>query len=177
MMGGDAGVKSKINHGSEFWFSVTFKTTEDENILENNVIPTDQLQNILKAASKLNTLIIDDEFFNAANTEILLQDVGISSQSVATGMQAIELINNNVYDIILLDMNLSDMTGLDVVKEIKKHPRNNNTELIMITGETSQEIRERCLQAGVNHYLVKPLNSSVFYETLISIQKAKDLHG
>jgi len=167
MMGGSAGVESQKGQGSYFWFECWLQIANPD---ELNTLSTHQksaFQCLKESDKKLRVLIVDDEFFNVAITENLLHDVGIHTDAVSSGKEAINSIHTGNYDLALLDMHLDDMTGVDITKLVRENKSFDKIGLIALTGETRQEFRNACKEAGMDGYLLKPIQESEFYKSLL----------
>ncbi len=117
-------------------------------------------------------LYIDDEedLRMLIQSQLLLD--GFSVDVVGDGLAAIERIGQTPYDVVLLDLHLPDMGGDDVVEEL--HRRGLRANIIILTGDTSDEARERCVALGATQYLHKPFH---FNELRSSIEQALRVDG
>jgi DNA-binding NtrC family response regulator len=112
-------------------------------------------------------LVIDDDVSMLELMKLQLTDKGFDVMTAARGAQGVELIQENDFDIILTDLNLPDINGIDMVKKAKE--LSPNTEIIMITGHGSMEKAIEATKAGAFFYVEKPVE---FEELIILIEKA-----
>jgi two-component system sensor histidine kinase/response regulator len=106
-----------------------------------------------------NILIVDDNKVNLLVLTNLLEDEGYSSISIATSaIQAYETLKNNNIDMILLDVMMPNIDGLEACKTIRQNLNYNNIPIIMITADITDETLKKSFQAGANDYLNKPIN-------------------
>jgi len=101
-----------------------------------------------------NVLIVDDETVVRNGIGRALERKGLRTRQAANGREALELLDNQPFDLVLLDIRMPDMDGIQVLKEIRaNHPK---TEIIMITGYPTIDSAVHCVKLGALDYLVKP---------------------
>jgi CheY-like chemotaxis protein len=103
-------------------------------------------------------LVEDSDAIRDAFT-ILLEDAGYTVLGAGTGEEALRLAAERLPDLMLLDMGLPDMTGLDVVRQVKADPRTAGIAVVAVTGRDEASDRRACLEAGCTAYIVKPVNT------------------
>lgn len=103
-------------------------------------------------------LVEDSDAIRDAFT-ILLEDAGYTVLGAGTGEDALRLAAERMPDLVLLDMGLPDMTGLDVVRRIKGDPATAGIVVVAVTGRDEAADRRACLDAGCAAYIVKPVNT------------------
>lgn len=103
-------------------------------------------------------LVEDSDAIRDAFT-ILLEDAGYTVLGAATGAEALHLAEERVPDLVLLDMGLPDMTGLEVVRTLKAAPHTAAIVVVALTGRDEEADRRACLAAGCAAYIVKPVNT------------------
>ena len=117
-----------------------------------------------------NILIVDDDSRNIFTLSSVLQEMGADTFSALNGEEACRLLEeeSEEIDIILMDIMMPVMDGLDAIKKIKKDDRYKHIPIIAITAKTMKEDKQRCFEAGANDYLAKPIE----HNALISMLKA-----
>ncbi len=101
-----------------------------------------------------NVLIVDDETVVRNGIGRALERKGLRTRLAANGREALDLLDNQPFDLVLLDIHMPDMDGIQVLKEIRaNHPE---TEIIMITGYPTIDSAVHCVKLGALDYLVKP---------------------
>lgn len=108
----------------------------------------------------------DDEIDLLKPLIIFLESKGLSVTTVNSGLDAIESVQENSYDLIFLDENMPGMSGLEVLVEIKKQKP--NLPVVMITKSEEEEIMEGAIGSKISDYLIKPINPS---QLLLSVKK------
>lgn len=109
-------------------------------------------------AARTVLLVEDSDAIRDAFT-ILLEDAGYAVLGAETGGEALRLAEERVPDLVLLDMGLPDMTGLDVVRRLKAAPQTAGIAVVALTGRDEEADRRACLAAGCAAYIVKPVNT------------------
>ena len=111
-----------------------------------------------EAAPRTVLLVEDSDAVRDAFT-ILLKDAGYTVLGAGTGEDALRLAAERVPDLVLLDMGLPDIGGLEVVRRIKSAPETSGIAVVALTGRDEASDRKACLAAGCAAYLVKPVNT------------------
>ncbi len=112
---------------------------------------------------KIRILVVDDESIVRVSCKRILEPEGFLVDIAADGYEAIELIKRQPYNIIITDLKMPKMDGLEVLQWIKKNSP--ASKVVVITGFSTPEIAERSAEAGATKYLEKPFTP----ETLISV--------
>jgi light-regulated signal transduction histidine kinase (bacteriophytochrome)/CheY-like chemotaxis protein len=173
IMGGDAGVQSKLGVGSTFWFTAGLKksllsapaTTEASNTLSD-----EEILSSLYAGRRI--LLVEDEPINREVILIFLEDTGLLIDRAEDGLQAVEMVEKNRYDVILMDMQMPNMNGLDATRLIREHRNGMGVPILAMTANVYAEDKLRCMASGMDDFLPKPVDPEVFYSMLV-----KWLHG
>jgi CheY-like chemotaxis protein len=116
-------------------------------------------------------LVEDSDAIRGAFT-ILLEDAGYTVLGAGTGADALRLAADRVPDLVLLDMGLPDMTGLDVVRRIKGDRTTAGIAVVAVTGRDEDADRKACLAAGCAAYIVKPVNTQKLVRDLPGFMSA-----
>lgn len=109
---------------------------------------------------KANILLAEDNLLNQELTRVLLTRLGYRCHPVGNGLLALEALRANHFDLLLLDMQMPIMDGLETIHAIRKDPELSKTPVIALTANTLGGDKQRYLDAGCDDYISKPIESS-----------------
>ena len=112
-------------------------------------------------------LLVEDNPINQEVVHGLLEMVGARVTIASDGLQAIRFLNNQPFDMVLMDVHLPVMNGFEATREIRNDPRFAALPVIALTANALEGDRERCLAAGMNDYIAKPIDPNQMFPTLI----------
>ncbi|MBN9697625.1 MAG: response regulator [Zoogloea sp.] len=169
LMGGDAGAESTPGSGSTFWFTARLshgKKTVDKHSASDS--DDERLLAELRAChAGKHVLIVDDEATNQEIARYFLNDAGISADVASDGEEAIEQISRNTYDLILMDIQMPRLGGLEATRRIRQLRGLAGPRIIAMTANAFTNDRKRCLEAGMNDFISKPINIQQFLAKLL----------
>ena len=196
LMGGDIRVESEYGEGSSFIISLALKkATKHSEVIKPSEVKEEETpsveieedfikqQSIVSAIieedepeqisenelSAKNILIVDDDSRNIFTLTSTLESMGAEVYSAFNGKEAIDLLEDGIeVDLILMDIMMPVMDGLKAIESIKENDKFKEIPIIAITAKTMPEDKQKCLDAGANDYLAKPL----VYSALLSTIKA-----
>ncbi|MCZ4694175.1 hybrid sensor histidine kinase/response regulator [Ancylomarina euxinus] len=152
LMGGKITLQSKQDVGSEFMFELKFEYKEQEMIIR----PTDNSE----LSQDLTILVAEDNPINQKVAVLTLRHLGLSCDIAKNGLEALQMYKEKRYDIILMDMQMPVLDGLNASAKIRSFETNENIEnstyIIALTANASSENRQQCLDAGMDNFLSKP---------------------
>jgi CheY-like chemotaxis protein len=96
----------------------------------------------------------------------LLRDLGVTVDLAENGREAVERLAERPYDLVLMDMQMPEMDGLEATRAIRDLPQHADVPVVALTANAFTDDRERCLQAGMNGFLPKPLDPALLREAL-----------
>ena len=160
LMGGEIGAESAEGQ-TTFWFTLPFKEVADLAGIEEKANATlegieEEVAYILRGA---RVLLAEDEYINRVLIETILNQLGVEVTSVASGRQAVAEACTGAYQLVLMDVQMDDVDGLEATRRIRKYESKHGGHLaiIALTALAMSGDREKCLQAGMDDYLPKPV--------------------
>ena len=176
-MGGDAGVASEPGHGSRFWFEARLELAQEErtgDTVFGNDLEAEPAESLRTLESRLRErhagariLLTED---NAANLEVALEWLRAADLRIdvaLTGEEAVQAARRDRYDLILMDVQLPGIDGLQATREIRAMPAHRDTPVLSMTANAFGEDRLACEQAGMQDHIVKPVDPELLYRTLL----------
>jgi signal transduction histidine kinase/HPt (histidine-containing phosphotransfer) domain-containing protein len=128
------------------------------------------------AMNQPSILVVDDQPDNFDTIEVLLSDLDYELHYTANGREAIDLLHIFKPDLILLDVMMPEIDGIEVCKQIKNHPVWKFTPIVMVTALSSKEDLARCIEAGADDFLSKPINRLELRARVHSMLRIKQQH-
>ncbi|UQD56228.1 response regulator [Flavobacterium sp. K5-23] len=159
LLGGQIELKSEFGKGSTFSFELEFKVNEKQLPAEIKKLNYDD-----SIFANKNFLIVEDNSINQMITKKMLENKGIQCEVIDNGEDAIEIVRNNKFDMVLMDVHLPGMNGTEATKAIREFDP--TTPIIAITAISLNENREMLLSFGMNDVITKPFAPEDFYATI-----------
>ncbi len=175
LMGGDAGAQSTPGLGSSFWFSARLGKTDapHANPAATGEGPLSAEATLQQRAQGGRILVVDDDALNREVAQILLEDIGLQVDVAADGVEALSLAQNGGYNLILMDVQMPNMDGLEATRKLRQIPACRDLPILAMTANTFSADRQRCLDAGMNDFIGKPFQPQTLFETLLVWYKGK----
>ena len=167
LMGGDAGCESRLGHGSTFWFTVRLnkKTGPEMAAYQPNLEDAGAHIRSLHQGKKI--LVADDEEMNLEIAETLLKGLGLCVDVAQDGRQAVEKATNDAYSIILMDMQMPHLDGLQATSKIRASLQNRDIPIIAMTANVFAEDKLRCAEVGMSDFISKPYDPQELFAILL----------
>ncbi|MCS7466919.1 protein kinase [Stieleria sp. ICT_E10.1] len=169
LMGGSLAVTSRVGEGSRFYFDATFPTiSEPKESVSTEGKPLADQQRDTVPLKPLRVLVVDDVEPNRLTLQHLLEDRGHSVVTVASGGDALRAIEQERFDVILMDIQLPGMDGFEATRRIRESLANtqHRTPIVALTAHAMKDSREWCLTKGMDGYASKPVVWSALCQEL-----------
>ncbi|MDP3540516.1 MAG: response regulator [Azonexus sp.] len=167
LMGGDAGVASTVGQGSTFWFTARLKKGSASLGADETASLDGAEFTIKEQYAGKRILLVDDEPINREITQMLLDEIGLVVDQAEDGLEAVELASKNTYDLILMDMQMPRMDGLEATRQIRKQLYDEHIPILAMTANAFVEDKVRCFDAGMDDFITKPIEPEILFSTLL----------
>ncbi len=168
VMGGTLWVESKKGKGSTFYFTLKFRAGRKVKG------KSEQRPSFDKTLNALNILVAEDDKISRRVIEKMLIEKGHSVDTAQNGQEAVKMSQEKIYDVILMDIQMPEMNGLEATRKIREiEGAEKHTPIIAITAYALQGDRERFLSMGIDEYISKPVHMEELFYTLEGITNHK----
>ncbi len=160
--GGSIRVKSQIGEGSAFSLILNFQKTNTNTDTDTD---TDTLSS---GTNKIKVLVVEDIALNQLLMKTLLDDFGFEQDIAGNGNIAVEKLQTNLYDIILMDLQMPEMNGFEATEYIRKTMKS-GIPIIALTADVTTVDLEKCKAVGMNDYIAKPVDERLLYNKIMAL--------
>lgn len=170
-LGGHLVLCSEYGQGSTFGFTLPFPKADPATPLPQ---PSEALPEVSELVRGWRVLLVEDHDVNRQLAQLVLEQHGVVVDAAANGLEALELFWQTCYDVVLMDIQMPDMSGLDVTAAIRRHsdPLRAQTPIIALTANTFRSDNEKYLAAGLNECLAKPFDEAELLRKMVAVRKA-----
>lgn len=157
LMGGEAGANSEPGKGSTFWFTACLQRGEPSGPAVKSAKRDEALRTLRSTHEGKRVLVAEDTVEIQMILRKILSQAGLDVTVVDDGAQAIEQFAQQPFDLVLMDMQMPNVDGLTATRKIRAMPSGAHPPILAITGNAFDADRTRCIAAGMNDVLVKPI--------------------
>ena len=157
VMGGQIGCESDVQHGSVFFFAIAFGVPKD--VCETVISP--------EAFWGMPVLLVEDNKINQIVATKMLQEKGCLVDVAVNGQKAVEMVRLREYALVLMDIQMPEMDGIQATREIRSDAQFDSLPIVALTANAMEDDRQRCLEAGMNDHLAKPIEPELLYQAIL----------
>jgi two-component system sensor histidine kinase/response regulator len=167
LMGGTAGVDSVLGLGSTFWFTARLQAGAPVSLLVPTPSLVDAETGLRQRHSGARILLADDNAVNREVAQELLRAAGLVVDTASSGTQAIAMARQHTYALVLMDVRMPEMDGLQATRALREIPHLRALPIIALTANAFAEDRQACQDAGMNDFIAKPMEPALLYATVL----------
>lgn len=175
LLGGEVGLKESDESGSTFYLDLNAAISESEELAARPTAALREPSWRPNGQKECRILVVEDNRVNRLLVRKMLSAVGVTSEEAENGLECLEMQAAAPYDLILMDVQMPVLDGLEASRRIRRcehsHPENPRTTIVALTAEAMIGDRERCLAAGMDDYLSKPIRM----EAMVAILERYDV--
>jgi len=165
-------VDSQPGQGSSFHWTARFATVADKE--SRSAQEEAATEEVPAATAKLKILVAEDHDMSRQLLQKLLDMRGYAVVTVANGKDALQEMEEQTFDVVLMDMHMPELDGMGATAEIRRREKGGRpTPIIALTAESSEGLRERYVEAGITDYLAKPIKPERLFELIERVQQRR----
>jgi len=178
-MGGKIGVDSKPDEGTKIWFSFPSRAIELKDISDHQNDIDQKEPRQIKTTKPIQILVVEDNLVNQQIMKALLATTHCHFDIVQNGEEAVEAVETRIYDVVLMDVQMPVMDGIEATKQIRQlDSESAQIPIIAMTANALAGDREKYLSIGMTDYISKPLNANLLIDKTFKAGKAfRDQRG
>ncbi len=170
LMQGEIGVRSNPGDGSTFWFTLNLALADSGNEFQE-ISPTIDSSSPTKP---LRILVVEDNIDNRDIVVFMVESLGYQVDTVENGQEALDILSQNEYDIVFMDCQMPVMDGYEATEQLRQREgEQRHTTIIGLTAHAMDDDREKCLAAGMDEYLSKPVSIHDLEQMIASSERCR----
>ena len=164
-MGGTVDASSEWGVGSRFAFVLPQKVITDPHVTET--LTSDMVDAAMFRTHDAKVLLVDDNELNREVVKAILEPMQLTIDEAANGLESVHMANTTLYDMIFMDSHMPVMNGEEATLEIRRvEGPNRSTPIIALTADGVTGVRERLMSAGMNDYVMKPIDQQQLFNAI-----------
>lgn len=152
----------QVRQTLQYLSNVTIQNSQKE--LASDTASDSQLEDNAPKAGRI--LVVDDQIINRLVAEQLLVQQGFNVSTVESGMKALQLLNHSSVDLVLMDLHMPDMDGIETTLLLRNKFNSNELPIVALTADVTEDMHVKCLNAGMNDIVTKPIQIEVLISVL-----------
>lgn len=166
MQQGKIEVSSQVNQGTTISFSIPYKVGRATQLKRSRTKPLN-----LHALKGLNILVVDDEEYNLLLVKSILEKLKVNTATARSGKEAISCLQSKRFDMVLMDIQMPEMSGIETTRYIREHFKNGKASvpIIALTAGVAKDEAEMCHRAGMDEIILKPFKEYELYHKIIKV--------
>ncbi|AMQ57333.1 hypothetical protein AO498_12875 [Algoriphagus sanaruensis] len=166
LMGGEFEIQSEVGKGSVFSFSIWVKKeVAPKESIEKKKITWKEMKE-MGTIFPLKILLVEDNELNLQLMRMMFEQLGFQFDVAKNGLEALEMVDAKSYDVVLMDVQMPLMNGLEATKKIRENPKNKNLVIIGLSANVFEDDQLRARAAGMDDYITKPIRLVIIAEKL-----------
>jgi len=163
MMGGEISVESEQNKGSTFSFTLPFELGESP-------VQMNSKSGTYPVLEGLRVLLAEDNRINQLVAKEILLSIGAEVVIAGNGQEAVDAVEKNLFDIVLMDIQMPEVDGYEATRRIRKQLSPTELPIVAMTAHAMKEDKEKSLSAGMNDHILKPIDIKKLHRMLLQVQ-------
>lgn len=169
LMGGKIWLESELNEGSQFHFTIPLQRCEES---EKQIIHPKAEHGSGNELLGLKVLLAEDNPINQQVGILILANMGIEADAVSNGYEVQEALQTKDYDLVLMDVHMPEMDGLEATRWIRSQESFSELIVIALTANAFEEDRRKCMEAGMDEFVTKPMQPKELQNVILSLTSA-----
>jgi PAS domain S-box-containing protein len=165
LLGGQLAVESREGQGTTFRFTIELEAVQSD-LIEVTTSRTERPLRLAPSAEGYRILIVEDQPENRRLARVLLEELGFELQEASNGLEAVQMAQHWLPDLILMDIRMPILDGLQATQIIRTTPHGKTVKILALTASAFEEDRARVLAAGCDDFIAKPFEATLLFAKL-----------